>query len=222
MGGCVRDDAPNAHLNATVVGIDVGGQKKGFHAVALWDGKYYGRFHSRDVEEMAAWVLLMESNAVGIDAPCRWSTDGRMRCAERELAKAGMPCFATPTREKAEGHTFYAWMRNGMMLYDRLTSVYPLFDGTEPMTAKVCFETFPQAIACALAGRKLAAKNKRSDRLRLLEEMGIATSALNSIDFIDAALCAIAAYRFMLRRYESIGNAQDGFIIVPVTNLSLF
>jgi predicted nuclease with RNAse H fold len=200
---------------STVAGIDVGGQKKGFHAVALRDGAYFDQFHSLEAAEMAAWVRTMEARAVGIDAPCHWSIDGRMRSAERELARRGIPCFATPSRNKAEGHRFYFWMLNGMTMYERLFPDFRLIDSTTSTAEKVCFETFPQAIACALAGRILPAKNKRSDRRALLEAAGVATGACGSIDFIDAALCAVTAYRFTPGRHESIGNAMDGIIIVP-------
>ncbi len=198
-----------------VVGIDVGGPVKGFHAVAMQDGAYFDQFHSAGAAETVAWVRCMEARALGIDAPCRWSADGHMRSAERELARLGISCFATPSRGRAEGHRFYAWMLNGMVLYERLSSEYRLLETSGPMAGKICFETFPQAIACALAGRKLPAKNKRTDRRELLEAAGIVTSALGSIDFIDAALCALAAHRYTLGRHEAIGDAKDGFIIVP-------
>ena len=44
----------------TVVGIDVGGARKGFHAVALRDGAYAGQLASHDVQE-----LRFRSGSVG-------------------------------------------------------------------------------------------------------------------------------------------------------------
>ena len=39
----------------TVVGIDVGGARKGFHAVALIGGAYAGQLATADVQELAHW-----------------------------------------------------------------------------------------------------------------------------------------------------------------------
>jgi hypothetical protein len=42
--------SPDASI---VAGIDVGGSKKGFHAVALQDGRYHAQFNSRDATDIA-------------------------------------------------------------------------------------------------------------------------------------------------------------------------
>ena len=183
--------------------------------MALRAGTYLGRFHSLEAAETAAWVRALEPRAVGIDAPCRWSADGRMRPAERALAGRGISCFATPGRGRGETHGFYAWMRNGMGLYERLGADHRLFDGRGPAAGRVVFETFPQAVACALAGKVLSAKDKRRERRALLEAAGIATGALGPLDYIDAALCALAAHRLALGDWEALGDAGSGFIVVP-------
>ncbi len=135
-----------------------------------------------------------------------------MRPAERELARLGIRCFATPVRETGESHPFYAWMRNGQALYERLSGDFPLLDST---ALRVCFETFPHAVACALAGRLLSARSKRSDRRRLLEAAGVGTHALGSLDLVDAALCALAAHRYLLGDYRRVGDPAGGFIFLP-------
>ena len=61
----------------TSIGIDVGGSRKGFHAVALRGGAYAGQLASRDVEQLSHWCRAeMEATVIAIDAPCRWSADG--------------------------------------------------------------------------------------------------------------------------------------------------
>ena len=140
-------------IQLTAAGIDVGGPRKGFHAVLLRDGRYFEKFHSTAADAIAAWVRQAGARAIGVDAPCHWRSGEHMRPAERDLALRRIHCFATPGREMAESHPFYAWMRNGLSLYQSLSAVYPLFDGSAPAGAKVCFETFPQAIACTLAGK---------------------------------------------------------------------
>jgi predicted nuclease with RNAse H fold len=197
-------------------GIDVGGPRKGFHAVALRDGEVFATFHSPEAAGIASWVQGTGARAVGVDAPCRWRTGRSMRPAERELARLGFHCFATPGRKTGEAHPFYAWMRNGLSLYEALSdgaAGYALLGGASP--AKVCFETFPQAIACLLAGRRLSAANKRSDRLRVLEAEGIGTGALGSLDLVDAGLCAVAAHRYLQGGCRLLGDPEQGFIVLP-------
>jgi predicted nuclease with RNAse H fold len=202
-------------------GIDVGGPRKGFHAVVLRDGRYFDRFHWLEAAGMASWVKRVEARAVGVDAPCRWRTGGLARAAERELARLGIRCFATPRREAGEANPFYAWMRNGLSLYERLAARpagYPLLAGPAPAgreAERVCFETFPQAVACLLAGRLLSAANKRTERRGVLEAAGIGTGELGSLDLVDAALCAAAAHRYLLGDYRMLGDAEGGFLVLP-------
>ena len=140
-----------------------------------------------------------------------------MRSAERELARRGIPCFATPGRERAEGHPFYTWMLNGMALYRSLLPDYPLLAGRLPPLGRVCFETFPHAIACALAGCRVRGSNKRSDRRAVLEAAGVPTGMLGSLDWIDAALCALAAGHLVQDSFQALGEKEeeDGLIILP-------
>ena len=59
-----------------VVGVDIGGLKKGFHAVALQDGHYREKLSTLIPIEIAAWCRRFKAAVVGIDAPCRWSLTG--------------------------------------------------------------------------------------------------------------------------------------------------
>jgi len=80
-------------------------------------------------------------------------------------------CFSTPSREAAERHPkdYFRWMLNGAELFRPLESTHALFDGNFGRTlGLVCFETFPQAVACALAGRMVSAKRKGAIRRALL------------------------------------------------------
>jgi len=199
----------------TVVGIDVGGSSKGFHAVALRDGVYLEKCAVLDPQSMARWCREVNAQVIGIDAPCRWSITGRARRAERELAAEGIYTFATPNRQTAENRNFYRWMLNGAALYNLIERHYHLFDGRSAALGMVCFETFPQAVACALAGKIVSAKQKRVVRRALLQEARIDTTPLTNIDMIDAALCALAASHLLTGNIKTYGEATEGFIIVP-------
>ncbi len=203
--------------DSIVVGVDVGGPKKGFHAVALQDGHYREQFSTLIPTDIAAWCRRLKASVVGIDAPCRWSLTGRARPCERALAAEGLHIFATPSQAKGEAHPFYRWMVKGADLYCCLAPDYPLFDGQLSATDRICFETFPHAVACALARKPLSAKRKRADRSRVLREAGVSTEALTNIDWIDAALCALAAHHLVTGRSKHYGDTAEGFIVVPLS-----
>ncbi len=194
-----------------VVGIDVGGPRKGFHAVALRDGAYCAKFAAPEPITVTDWG----AQTVGIDAPCRWSSTGRARSAERQLAAEGIHAYATPSRAAAEGRDFYRWMLNGTELYRCIEQHYPLFDGSNAASGPMCFETFPQAVACALAGTIVSAKRKATVRRELLSKLGVDTVPLTNIDTVDAALCAFTAHRFLGGSFQCYGDPAEGFIIVP-------
>jgi predicted nuclease with RNAse H fold len=200
-----------------VAGVDVGGPKKGFHGVALRDGQYWAKFTTHEAADMADWCKnAVRASVIGIDAPCRWSTTGRARPAERALAKDRISCFATPTLEAAQSNPFYGWMKNGAELFRLVEIDFPLFEGEPVQNAKpICFETFPHAAACALAGEAVPAKQKAKLRRELLVGAGVDVAALSNIDMVDAALCALAASYFLAKQYKKYGEPASGFIIVP-------
>jgi len=198
------------------VGIDVGGDKKGFHAVALRD-HFFEKFSSTNPEDIVKWCVD-RADVVAVDAPCRWSQSSSSRVAERDLriAEKKIHSFATPTRDVALAHKkhFYDWVFNGEKLYRLLAPRYPLFNGV-PTSGSISFETFPQAIVCSLAGKVVPAKPKSSGRRKVLRESGYDEVVLPNIDFVDAALCALTAEAFANRRTIHFGNSAEGFIVVP-------
>jgi predicted nuclease with RNAse H fold len=200
-----------------VVGVDVGGPKKGFHAVAIRKGKIIETYTAFNAREVVGWCWDLYVFTVGIDAPCCWSYTGRARPCERALAAEDMHAFATPSQSVGERHPFYRWMRNGAELYRHLTPHYQLFEGQHPNSSPLCFETFPHAVACALAGKILPAKQKRTDRPRLLREAGLSIGILTNIDLVDAALCALTAQHLLNGTVKTYGEAAEGFIVVPKT-----
>jgi len=200
-----------------MVGIDVGGERKGFHAVAL-KGRAFEITTSTESAEIVAWCLAQKALVVAVDAPCAWSREGSSRKTERDLRLFGekIHCFATPTRERAVANTkvFYDWVFRGEALYQQLQQYYPLFIGVHG-TGPVCIETFPHAAACALAGRVVSAKHKASVRRDVLMCHDYDTGGLPNIDYVDAAICAVTAKAFLTNRYQCFGDRAEGYIIVP-------
>jgi len=211
----------STHTKEVVAGIDVGGAKKGFHAVALRGGLYAESFRSREVPEVVAWCHRVGAIAVGVDAPCRWSSTGWPRPAELALMAAGIHCFPTPTLDKAKTHrtNFFGWMLRGAALFEALEETHALLQEARVKRGqRVCFETFPHAIAHGLTGAVQPAKEKRVTRPRLLREAGIDLPGNPGIDFIDAALCALTAQRLLERRVRLYGEAATGFIVSPTND----
>ena len=202
------------HQSITVAGIDVGGKGKGFHAVVMRNGILTARAIA-GAQEAADWCVAEGAQVVAVDAPMGWSTSGRSRQAERELKWDGViiQCFRTPDAETGGTKAFYGWVWNGMELYDCLAHHYRRYDGMN-RAGELVFETFPNAVACALAGRVIPAKPKPATRRGLLQAQGLDHSRLKNIDEVDAALCALTALRFVEGRTMQFGNAAEGFIVV--------
>lgn len=203
-----------------VVGVDVGGKRKGFHAVALRGNCCIDKIATSSASSVVEWCQQKQAVAVGVDAPCQWSLTGRARTAERALMNKGIWCFATPTLEMAKSHPkdHYGWMLAGAKLFSLLKTHYRQFDGLPVDSIQVCFETFPQAVACALAGDIVSAKRKSSVRRKLLSNIGVDASTLPNIDFVDAALCAVSAQSLLAGNFNYYGDTLEGFIVVPKTS----
>jgi predicted nuclease with RNAse H fold len=200
-----------------VAGVDVGGHRKGFHAVALDSaGAISGHFSSADPEKIAAWCVDHGARLVAVDAPCAWSTDGRSRPAEIALKKAQIQCFSTPSKAAALAHPtdHFGWILNGERMFRALAPSFPLAS-EDMVNVPGCIETFPQAVACALAGFNVPAKRKGAVRRELLRRQGLEVRFLTNIDLVDAALCAVAARYVLLDQARSFGEPLTGQIWVP-------
>lgn len=204
----------------TVVGIDVGGARKGYHAVAFTGGAYSSHMATKDAQELAHWCrATVQARVITIDAPCCWSQDGRARPAERELMEKRIWCFSTPTRQCALDHprNHFGWMLRGEELFKAFEPTHPLCRKL-PLKDEMnyCFETFPHAIAWHLTQGHASAASKRKQRQELLRQSGIDTRSLTNIDLVDAALCALAAYRVATGApCAAYGEPDTGLIIVP-------
>lgn len=106
-------------------------------------------------------------------------------------------------------------MRNGAKLYGLVERHYHLFENRRRVRSPVCFETFPHAVACALAGKIVSAKQKRNVRSELLRQAGIDASQLANIDMIDAGLCALTADYLLAGKVKTYGDVVEGWIVVP-------
>lgn len=205
----------------TAVGIDVGGERKGFHAVAITGGAYSSHIVTKNLKTLSQWCReTVRARVIAVDAPCRWSHDGHSRPAERELMEKRIWCFSTPTRAKAIGHptNCFGWMLRGEELFQALDVDFPICRNLPVLGRSCYFETFPHAITWHLRGGNADASQKRKQRRALLAQAGIDLTELTNIDLVDAALCALTAYRAATgRECMSFGEPNTGLIIVPAS-----
>ncbi|NCA26592.1 MAG: DUF429 domain-containing protein [Methylophilaceae bacterium] len=198
------------------IGVDVGGVKKGFHAVANQNGNFFAKFHSRSVDEIVSWIINQAPLVVAIDAPSMFSLNGRSREAERLLVNHGVRCFFTPTRALAQRSHFYDWVFNGELLFQKLNLA--IFMGGKPQFPSV-IETFPHGIDLFFWANKRPIIPKISKtlsrKITLTKKARYETSELSNIDFIDAALCAISADYFARNQFTAYGSDAEGYIVLP-------
>lgn len=201
--------------DAPIVGVDVGGPKKGYHAVAFVGSKIF-TFHSLIAGEVVEWCKKQSAITVAVDAPSGWAMTGKSREAERTmfLDDAKINCFSTPSRAAAVGRKFYDWVFCGEALYSALQPYFPLFNGVVRV-GRQTIETFPYAVYCAIHHKVMPAKPKAALRRAALAMRGIDATKLPNLDYVDAALCALAAYCLNGHQYACFGNPTEGFIVVP-------
>lgn len=202
-----------------VAGVDVGGDKKLCDLVILRGSTIICREARIAPEALPALCIEHDVMAVGVDAPSLWWTGTGRRAAEQALARERISCFPTPSREQAVASTsgFFNWMFMGERVYRALADAYPLLTDARYGGGRVCFETYPYAITCALLGKTIAsAKLKRNQRRQLLTQLGIDVSTLRSVDARDATLCALTAQYVIDGNAHAYGDAQGGYIRVPI------
>lgn len=206
-------------MSGNAAGIDVGADKKGCNLVVLRGTTVLSSIAGIRPEDVIKHCVEHDVVAVGVDAPCIWRIEDRARLAEREMACSGISYFSTPSRQNACANTsgFYDWMFCGERVYQALAPLYPLLQTAGYSSGKCSFETFPHAITVAMLGQGIAsAKEKASQRRRVLEAAGIDTTTLTSMDALDAGLCALTASYLLEGRCHAFGDESDGFIYTPL------
>ena len=107
-----------------VVGVDVGGRRKGFHACAIRGAEVVaGPEQIGDVAGAAAWIAAREPAVVALDSPVTCAPPGeRSRPDERALNRAVCGIRWTPERSELAGNPYYEWVEHGLELYAALAA----------------------------------------------------------------------------------------------------
>jgi predicted nuclease with RNAse H fold len=206
-----------AALASPAIGIDVAEPRKGLDLVALdRDRNVLTRACRLTVSDAVSLTLALKPAIVCIDSPSAWSTSGRSRLAERELARISIQSYRTGP--DPGDHPFYRWMRIGFELFESLAPAYPLYRGGDP-TGRAA-EVFPHATACLLAGRlRERATPKHAFRRQTLRRAGVRSPELTTADQIDAALAALTGLVALEGAHSAVGDPNEGMILLPVRHL---
>jgi predicted nuclease with RNAse H fold len=169
-----------------VVGIDVGGSKKGFHLVNMIPGSVgiRGIKHSQSVDDVLSLLgKLGREVLVAVDCPpkCQLSGD-RTRFAERQLHQRGFRVQWT----RRQSHDPAEWMQNGTALWTALAGL----DGVSVI------ETFPRVATASLHG---------SGVVLPLTVFSPYTGRRDWKDFVDVAICAEVGDRYLRANAASVG-----------------
>ena len=198
------------------VGIDVAESRKGLDLVALDRERSIATAQSRlTVDEVVEAVLSLRPTVVCIDAPSGWARAGKSRLAERQLATLGIQAYYTG--QDPGDHPFYAWIRVGMQIYERLADEFPLYRGGE-VTGHAA-EIFPHASAVLLANSLPARRPKEPFRRKVLRDHNVAEEDLRTLDLVDAALAALTGLIALDGDHSSVGDPDEGVILLPLGTL---
>jgi predicted nuclease with RNAse H fold len=103
------------------IGVDVGGKRKGFDVAVIDQRPLAALVGGLALEEVVELVDAERPAVVGIDSPRSCAPTCRTaRAGERLLAKAICGIRWTPDRATVEGNPYYAWIHEGLELFDAL------------------------------------------------------------------------------------------------------
>lgn len=193
-------------MNGLWAGVDVGGEKKGFH-VAVVDGTRLVRpvDNPRTVTDAVALLREVAPELVAVDSPREPAADGeKSRASEHELRRALCGIRYTPDRatvfgERENGDDFYGWIKHGLALYDALEEA-----GLEAV------ECFPTASWTRWGGKR-DSRTRESWSASVLRSVAVPGVPVRmNQDERDAIGAALTARAHAHREAESFGG-----IVVP-------
>jgi len=185
---------------AAWIGVDVGGRRKGFDAAVVDDRRVVALRGRLSCQQVAGLVATHQPAVVAIDSPRHCAPEGQAaREDERWLRRAICGIRWTPDEQHVRASPYYAWILEGLALYDALSGC-----GAEVI------EVFPTASWTRWLGPRGA--RTRADWTRQgLAALGLAgIPARTSQDQRDAIAAAVTARQHTRALTETIGE-----IVVP-------
>jgi len=180
--------------DATWVGVDVGGPRKGFD-VALIDDRGVVRLLARlDRSGVVAVVESARPRVVGIDSPRVCAPDGHAsRECERRLARSICGIRWTPDRAHVHASAYYGWVAEGLRLY-------------EALGGRDRIEVFPTASWTRWHGPRGARSRSAWTRDALAALGLVGVPARTNQDQRDAIAAAVTAREYSRGRTQAFGE----------------
>jgi predicted nuclease with RNAse H fold len=103
------------------MGVDVGGKRKGFDVAVMDERQLVALVGSLTLDAVVELVDVEWPAVVGIDSPrCCAPTGRTARAGERALARTICGIRWTPDRSTVEANPYYAWILEGLELFEGL------------------------------------------------------------------------------------------------------
>jgi predicted nuclease with RNAse H fold len=182
------------------LGIDVGGERKGFDAALIDEHRVLAMDHKLTRVAVMELVEAARPVLVGIDGPCCWAPEGETaRVGERLLNRAVCGIRWTPDEHEGSRNDYYAWIRGGLALFDALRSA-----GVEAI------EVFPTASWTRWHGPRGSLTRALWSRSALASLDLECVPARTNQDQRDAIAAAVTARQHTFGRTDAYGE-----ILVP-------
>jgi predicted nuclease with RNAse H fold len=109
--------------HGTVIGVDVGGRRKGFDVAVLDDREVAALMGGLDREAVVELISIHQPALVAVDSPRSCARKGlSMRACERE-SNTSICCIRwTPDRKRVRAEPYFAWIVEGLALYAALAA----------------------------------------------------------------------------------------------------
>jgi predicted nuclease with RNAse H fold len=184
------------------IGVDVGGQRKGFDAAVIDDRRVLELIGRLSCQQVVHLVTAHSPAVVAIDSPRTCAPDGQTcRDDERQLARSVCGIRWTPDCQHVHGSPYYAWIVEGRALFDALSLA----------GAEAVIEVFPTASWTRWCGKRGSRSRATWTRQGLpalgLEGIPVRTNQ----DQRDAIAAAMTARQHSAGMTEAIGD-----IVVPL------
>jgi len=106
------------------IGVDVGGKRKGFDAAVIDDRRVLALTSRMTCQQVVDLVITNPPTVVAIDSPRSCAPEGKTaREGELQLAMSICGIRWTPDARRVHASTYYAWILEGLALFDALADV---------------------------------------------------------------------------------------------------
>ena len=172
-------------------------------------------------------LLDLQPSHIAIDGPSGWALPGNVsRACERELHGRGVHIFWTADAPAITSTAGPTWVMVGFDAYRACFAAgYRLFR-SGPVVEHDVIEVYPHVSAVSLRGvlppaalKKMTKRDLIAWRRQALEDRGVDTTDLKTLDEIDGALAALTAVLSARGEMTLVGDPNEGVLVVPTRSL---